>query len=255
MADVITCSITLCGGHSLGMHRKLIHNSFDCPRWVERTLVWLGVLVGLAGPFGMIRMHDMRDWAQRQRVCHDYFAHRGGILRDAYWQLMCDVQLRRPPAVVLEERIAHDGFLHFLERTWMLQQLPVALLMYALGGWAYVFWGVCLRVAVCVTGHWFVGYFAHTTGEKTWHVNGAGVQGFNVQPLGSRTTAFLLSIATFGESLHNNHHAFPGSACLAQQPYEVDIGYGVLRLLQKAGLVRSLRLASDLPPRPELQRL
>ena len=59
-------AVTLCGGHSLGMHRKLIHDSYQCPKWLEYSLVYLGTLVGLAGPYGMVHTHDMRDWAQRQ---------------------------------------------------------------------------------------------------------------------------------------------------------------------------------------------
>lgn len=65
-------------GHSVGMHRRLIHKSFDCPLWLEHFLVYMGTLVGLGGPFAMIRTHDYRDWAQRQPACHDYFAHRHG---------------------------------------------------------------------------------------------------------------------------------------------------------------------------------
>jgi hypothetical protein len=38
---------------------------------LERFLVWLGVLVGMAGPFGILRIHDIRDWAQREPV-HGY---------------------------------------------------------------------------------------------------------------------------------------------------------------------------------------
>ena len=48
------CAITLCGGHSVGMHRRLIHGSFECPLWLEYVLVELGTLVGMAGPIGMI---------------------------------------------------------------------------------------------------------------------------------------------------------------------------------------------------------
>jgi hypothetical protein len=40
---------TLLLGHSLGMNRRLIHRTFDCPKPLERILVWLGVLVGMAG--------------------------------------------------------------------------------------------------------------------------------------------------------------------------------------------------------------
>src|SRR5271165_6950322 len=66
-------------GHSVGMHRMMIHRSFACPKPVERLLIYLGVLVGVAGPFGIIRIHDLRDWAQRQEDCHDFFAHRRAL--------------------------------------------------------------------------------------------------------------------------------------------------------------------------------
>ena len=63
---LVSSAITLCLGHSLGMHRRLIHQSYECPKWLEYLFVHFGVIVGLAGPFGMVRIHDTRDWAQRQ---------------------------------------------------------------------------------------------------------------------------------------------------------------------------------------------
>ena len=32
---LVTTGVSLCLGHSLGMHRKLIHQSFNCPLWLE----------------------------------------------------------------------------------------------------------------------------------------------------------------------------------------------------------------------------
>jgi fatty-acid desaturase len=75
---IVLTGITICLGHSVGMHRLLIHRSFKTHIFVEHFLVYLGTLVGMAGPFGMIYAHDIRDWAQRQRQCHDLFAHRRG---------------------------------------------------------------------------------------------------------------------------------------------------------------------------------
>jgi len=43
-----TTALVLLFGHSLGSHRKLVHDSFQCPRWLEYLLVYLGVQVGLA---------------------------------------------------------------------------------------------------------------------------------------------------------------------------------------------------------------
>src|SRR4051812_26275814 len=73
---VVTTALTVCAGHSVGMHRLLIHRAFTTPLWLEYVLVYLGVLVGMAGPVGMIHAHDIRDWAQRQTACHDLHAHR-----------------------------------------------------------------------------------------------------------------------------------------------------------------------------------
>ena len=243
---LITSAITICLGHSLGMHRRLIHNSYECPLWMEYLFVYLGVLVGLAGPIGMIKTHDIRDWAQRQQRCHDYFSHQQSLLRDWYWQLHCDVKLDHPPTFKPETHIENDRFYKFIETYWMWQQLPLIILLGAFGGISWIVWGVCMRVAISVTGHWLVGYFAHNQGGKHWHVDGAAVQGHNIKHLG---------LITMGECWHNNHHAFPGSAKLGLHKGEVDPGWWVLKTLQLLGLVWNIKRPEDLAERPELRSL
>lgn len=233
-------------GHSVGMHRKLIHDSFQCPKWLEYLLVYCGVQVGLSGPIGLVRTHDLRDYAQRLPDCHDFLAHRQSFLVDAWWQLHCELRLDHPPMIEIEAQIAHDPFYRFLQRTWMWQHLPVALLFFAIGGWGFVFWGVCARVTAGVFGHWLIGYFAHNHGGQHYEVRGAAVQGYNVR---------FASLLTMGESWHNNHHAFPGSARLGLHQGEWDPGWWLLCGLRKVGLISNLRLPDDLPHRPELQRL
>ncbi len=236
---------TLLLGHSVGFHRRLIHRSFECPRWLERILVWFGTLVGMSGPFRMIRTHDLRDWAQRQDRCHDYLAHRRPMIIDAWWQLHCRLDLNHPPQFDLGDT-GRDRFYHFLERTWMIQQLPVALVLYLIGGWSWVIWGVCVRVAVSVTGHWFIGHLAHRVGPQSWLVDGAGVQAHDVP---------WAAIPTMGEAWHNNHHAFPGSARIGLYPGQHDWGYVLIRMLERVGLVWNIVLPIDLPDRRELQWL
>lgn len=236
-------ALTLCLGHSLGMHRRFIHRSYDCPKWLEYLFVHLGVLVGLAGPLGMLKTHDTRDWAQRQTNCHDYFSHKQIWYRDLWWQLFCSIELKDEPRIVIEDAIKEDRVYWWMERTWMLQQVPFAALFYWLGGWSWVFWGICTRTSVSVFGHWLIGYFAHNKGGRSWHVPGAAVQGYNVP---------WCALLTMGESWHNNHHAFPGSARLGVKKGQWDPGWWVLRLLTRVGLVKnavtyeSLRKRSDL---------
>jgi fatty-acid desaturase len=238
-----TTATTVCLGHSLGMHRRLIHRTFDCPMWLERLFVYLGTLVGMAGPFGMIRQHDMRDWAQRKPTCHPYLAHRASLICDGYWQLHCELKLAHPPELRMERRVAADPFYRFLDRTWMAQQLPWAVLFLALGGWPWLVWGIAVRVAASVTGHWLVGYFAHNRGRRSWYVHGAGVQGYNVAYCG---------LISMGEAWHNNHHAFPGSARLGLKPGETDPGWWVLMALANIGLVWGIRTPELLPNRANL---
>ncbi len=237
---------TLCLGHSLGMHRLFIHQSYEAPKWLEYLLVHFGVLVGLAGPFGMLRTHDLRDWAQRQAACHTYFAHGERWYRDLYWQLFCSIRLDKPPTFDIESSIADDPVYRMMEKTWMLQQLPWALMFYLLGGWSWVCWGIGSRVSVSILGHWLIGYFAHNEGQRDWHVEGAAVQGHNVP---------FVALLTMGESWHNNHHAFPGSARLGLEPGQWDPGWWVLKVLERLGLASNFILPGDLPARSELRRI
>lgn len=243
---IVLSGITLCVGHSVGMHRRLIHNSFSCPLWLEYIMVYAGVLVGMAGPFGLMHQHDLRDWAQRKPDCHDFLRHGRGIWRDAFWQLHCDLELDQAPKFEPESRIREDKVYHWMERTWMWHQLPIALILFALGGWSWVIWGVCARVFACVTGHWLVGYFAHNEGPMRWHVRGAGVQGHDVP---------IAALLSMGESWHNNHHAYPGSAKLGLDPDQPDPGWWLLLILQKLGLVWDIKTPENLPARAALDRL
>ncbi len=224
---LVLTAVTICVGHSVGMHRMLIHNSFKTHRVVRYVMVWLGTLVGMAGPFGMINAHDMRDWHQRQAICPPHPAHGAGFWRDAYWQLMCTYRLRRPPKLVIEPPVLHDRFYTFVERTWMAQQIPAAILLFWFGGWAWVLWGCSLRVFVSLVGHWAVGHFAHRDGQMGWRIEGLPVQGYNLPRLG---------LVTFGENWHGNHHAFPYSAQLGVKPGELDPGYVLICAMERFGL-------------------
>ena len=236
-------AITLCFGHSLGMHRLLIHRSYECPLWMEYLFVYAGVLVGMAGPIGMLKQHDLRDWAQRQAKCHDYLLHGSSIVKDAWWQLNCDLKLQDPPIFNIEPRVSNSYFYRYLESTWLLHQLLLAIPLYYLGGVAWLVWGISVRIAVSVGGHWLIGYFAHNKGEKTWRIEGAAVQGHNI-----RIAGFL----SMGEAWHNNHHAYPGSAMIGLYDNEPDPGWWVLNALHNLGVVKNIKLPDQLPHRPEL---
>nr|WP_298929086.1 acyl-CoA desaturase [uncultured Erythrobacter sp.] len=226
-------------GHSVGFHRLLIHGSFKTSPWLRRFLLWCGTVAGMSGPIWIVRTHDLRDWAQRQDKCHDYLAHRRPMVIDAWWQLHCTLKLEKPPRFDLHA-LEQSRFIRFLERTWMLQQLPLAALLFWMGGLPFVVWGVFVRVALTVHGHWLVGHLAHRRGPQSWLVKEAGVQAHDVPWAG---------LITMGEAWHNNHHAFPGSARIGLKPGQSDWGYRFIQLLEKLGLARDVCLPAHMQGR------
>ncbi|MEA3032086.1 MAG: sn stearoyl-lipid 9-desaturase [Sphingomonadales bacterium] len=243
---LLLSGFTLCVGHSVGFHRRLIHRSFECPKWLERAMIYVGVLVGMGGPLWTVGLHDIRDWAQRQANCHWFLRHGKPVLLDGFYYLNFKLRFERPPRFDAGEGISDDPFYVFLQRTWMLHQIPIALLLYALGGWPWVVWGVIVRVAVCFTMHWYIAHVAHRRGHQDWFVEDAAVQGYNIA---------WLAIPTMGESWHCNHHAFPASARHGLYPGQADPGFRFVRLLQWLGLAWDVQVPAVLPPRSAITPL
>ena len=243
---LLLSGVTLCVGHSVGFHRRLIHQTFQCPKWLERTMIYFGVLVGMGGPIWTIGLHDIRDWAQRQQNCHWFLCHKRSVLADGFYYLNFKLIFDKPPRFNAGPGIGDDPFYVFLEKTWMLHQIPVALILFWIGGWPWVVWGVIVRVAVCFTMHWYIAHEAHRRGHQDWHVEDAAVQGYNIA---------WLAIPTMGESWHCNHHAFPASARHGLYPGQIDLGFRFIQLLAWMGLATDIKVPKNLPPRTALTPL
>jgi stearoyl-CoA desaturase (delta-9 desaturase) len=76
-------------------------------------------------------------------------------------------------------------------------------------------------------------------------INGAGhYWGYrNFQPDNASTNIVPWGILIGGEELHNNHHAFIGSAKLSSKWFEFDIGWLYIRTLAVLGLAKIKRVA------------
>jgi len=78
-------------------------------------------------------------------------------------------------------------------------------------------------------------------------INGAahywGYRNFEAPDASTNLSPWGILIA--GEELHNNHHTYPTSAKLSVKPYEFDIGWLYISLLQRMGLAK----VKKTPPR------
>lgn len=67
----------------------------------------------------------------------------------------------------------------------------------------------------------------------------------NFETLDASTNISPWGILIAGEELHNNHHTYPTSAKLSVKPYEFDVGWFYIRVLQSLHLAR----AKKTPPK------
>jgi len=68
---------------------------------------------------------------------------------------------------------------------------------------------------------------------------------FGTQPYESKDHSrnnWVLSVISFGESWHNNHHAFPSSAIHGIERRQVDVAALVIRGLERVGLVQGVKV-------------
>jgi stearoyl-CoA desaturase (delta-9 desaturase) len=109
-------------------------------------------------------------------------------------------------------------------------QLLLAAALYLVGGWPYVIWGVFVRLVYVYHITWFVNSAAHTWGYRNFETED-----------GSRNL-WWVGLTAYGEGWHNNHHAYPRSARHGLKPWEFDITYLTIRLMQKLRLAWDVRL-------------
>ena len=230
---VVLTFTTMLFGHSIGMHRMMIHRSFTTSKPIARLLIYIGVIVGMASTYRILYIHDIRDWAQRFPQCHDFFSHRKSYLQDLSWQLFARFEFKSLPEFYIEAELKNDAWIRHMDKYFYLHQCAFAYVLYAAGGMDWLTWGLLVRIPFCIIMHWTVTYFCHNEGQRDWVVRNADVQASNLQHLGW---------LTFGECWHNNHHAFPESARIGLYAGQHDMAWNIISYMHKLGMVHTVRL-------------
>ncbi len=91
-------------------------------------------------------------------------------------------------------------------------------------------WGSLVRIFLLHHITWSINSICHFYGKEAYK---ARDESRNV---------WALSPVSFGESWHNNHHAFPWSARLGLDPWQIDVGWYVIKGLSAAGLARDVKV-------------
>lgn len=217
------CSLVM--GICLCYHRLLTHRSFKTPKWFEYVLTVFAVLSWQGGPIDWVGTHRLHH-AHSDELEDPHSPHHGFNWAHATWTLRHRREGHNPRMAAKD--LMRDPVMVFLDRWHFVPQFILAGVLFALGGWSWVIWGVALRVTLGYHATWLVNSAAHTWGYQT-HKTGDD----------SRNN-WWVAIVSFGEGWHNNHHAHQRSAAHGMRWYEIDMTYWMIRVLSFVGLARNL---------------
>jgi sn-2 palmitoyl-lipid 9-desaturase len=217
-------------GICLGYHRLLTHRSFQVPKWLEYSIAILGALAMQGGPVfwvGGHRQHHLHteDWDK-----DPYSAKRGFWWSHMLWILYPTAESFAPNLYrKWAPDLAKDAFYRWLDKYFLLLQLPVALGLYAVGGWSFVIYGVFLRAVILWHTTWLINSASHITGYRSFEETGDNSRNL-----------WWTALLTYGEGWHNNHHAHPNVAPAGRTWWEIDTTWWVIQGLQRLGLAKKV---------------
>ncbi|MBW4541461.1 MAG: acyl-CoA desaturase [Myxacorys chilensis ATA2-1-KO14] len=217
-------------GITLGWHRMVTHRSFQTPKWLEYLLVFFGTLAVQGGPIWWVGLHRHHHLHSDEDVDHH-------DSKKGFWWSHMDWMIHDVPAVQeipkFTKDIADDPVYKFLDDYFLLIQVALGVVLYLIGGWSFVVWGVFARLVLVYHCTWLVNSATHRFGYRTYD------SGDN------STNCWWVALLTYGEGWHNNHHAYQYSARHGMKWWEFDMTWMTIRLLQALGLATKVKLVEN----------
>jgi stearoyl-CoA desaturase (delta-9 desaturase) len=245
-------------GVTVGFHRLFTHRSFKTGRVVRVVLAILGS-AAIEGPViawvaDHRKHHAFADVLGDPHSPHvDHGVGLGGALRGLLhahvgWLFRHDQRAARDRYA---PDLLADPVMRFVDRmfpAWALGGLALAFgLGLAIGGSVEagltgLLWGGGVRLFVLHHVTYSINSICHVFGRRRFATTDES------------RNVFWLSLFTFGESWHNNHHAFPTSPRHGLRPWELDPSARVIRILAACGLAWDVVAVSSERQRRKLEQ-
>jgi stearoyl-CoA desaturase (delta-9 desaturase) len=231
-------------GITVGYHRLFSHRAFQ-------TYSPIRVLIAICG--SMAGQGPVIAWVALHR-CHHQFSDGLGdphspwpngtswtskakALWKSHFGWVLDYDMPNPlfycPDLIKDKAVSKVNRLFLL---WYFSGLllPGLGIGFVTGHW-YSFvegflWAGCFRVAMSSQVTWCINSICHYFGSRPFDTDDHS------------TNIAWLAVPSFGESWHNNHHAFPRSAQFGIRWWQIDLGYTVIRGLKLVGLAWDVQL-------------
>jgi len=228
-------------GITVGFHRYLTHRSFKTSRPLRAIFAVLGS-AAIEGPvISWVADHRKHHrFSDREGDPHSPHVGHGGGWKGALSGLAhahlgwLFIHTERGAKCRYAPDLLKDPIVSFVDRTftwWALGGFAMSFgLGWAIGGtWlaalTAMLWGGGVRMLVVHHVTYSINSLCHFFGRRRFSTSDH-----------SRNLLWL-AIPSFGESWHNNHHAFPTSAFHGLRRWEIDPSALVIRALESVGLV------------------
>jgi stearoyl-CoA desaturase (delta-9 desaturase) len=215
-------------GIGMGYHRLLTHGGYKAPKWLEYFLTICGTLGLQSGSLQWVTTHRIHHaFTETERDPHTpregtFWAHMGWILKGTAQDQPEEMIKRYAPDLL------KDKFHVVSSKYFWVTSIVVGAILFAIGDWSMVLWGIFLRQVFGWHSTWLVNSATHLWGTRRFETHDD-----------SRNNG-LIAALTFGEGWHNNHHANPRSAKHGLTWYEIDPNWLQIRFLEKIGLIQKV---------------
>jgi len=216
-------------GVGLGWHRLLTHRSFSVPKWLEYALTVIGTMSIQDSPDKWVATHRIHHaFTETEKDPHStrpgfWWAQIGWIV----WGTAQDHDASTLKRYVPD--LLKDKGQVLISRFYYVPIIVSAAVLFLVGGWSMVIWGVFGRVVLGWHTTWFVNSLSHLYGSQP-HKTGD-----------DSTNNWFVAMLTFGEGWHNNHHMVPTSARHGLKWYQFDMNWIAIRIFEKLGWAKQIK--------------
>lgn len=218
-------------GICLGYHRLLTHRGLRVPKALEYVFAVLGALALQGGPIFWVAGHRMHHLHTEDVNKDPYSARRGFWWSHMLWLFYTEADwFKYDVYKTLAPELARDRFYRWLNKYFLLLQLPLAAALYLIGGWSFVIYGIFVRAVTLWHSTWLINSASHMRGYRTFPADD------------NSRNLWWAALLTYGEGWHNNHHAYPNVAKAGWKWWEVDMTWWAIWVLSKLGLAKRVVL-------------
>ena len=238
---IMAVMYTLTGlGVTVGFHRLLTHRAFETYRPVRYAFAVLGSMAVEGDAVTWVADHRKHHaFADEDGDPHSpHVDHGSGLLGAVRGLWHAHVGwIFRSAGRADAQRFARDLVKDRGMRVISLLFLPLMLLSLAIpfglgvlatgtlaGGLTAAVWGGGVRIFLMHHATWSINSVCHFFGHRRFDSDDES------------TNVFWLALPSFGESWHNNHHAFPTSAAHGLRWWELDLSALLIRAMERVGL-------------------